>query len=890
MHTITAKFKPINLEISSTSGRINSSNSGDNNSRQSIKHGNRSNNNTNINNKFRLPLLGALSLSALTSSSSIHRGNGAALFAAAANNYTGAATNTNSQKGAAFVTTNSPKQSKQINAETTSHQPIRVEVADDYSMKRGPSPVAFASSIKRSFGLSSTSSTTSLSMSTAKEDSSKTKMSRTPPPLRNFRNSFSHSWIRDLNPEDPENYERSLAQSRGGPGRPVFNGHYVSVRPTPLKNPKLVIYSPDMLSELGFREEEANSEPFVKYFSGDVDGAFENIVEEDTVDEDDAGMKAEKDIETWATPYALSIMGRRYTNNCPYGTGDGYGDGRAISVGEIVVPHSRQSGTTTVSNGDDDDDDDDALYPHAASRYELQLKGAGQTPFCRGADGRAVLRSSIREFLASEAMHNLGVSTTRALSLVVSEKGNTSTRPWYSGSAKARELPRMDDPRLSQYDDRQKRELISQLAAQAKSDPDMMVEEKCAMTTRVASSFVRIGHLDLFARRVEMAQMKGGGKKSPSKEKVKEMSQYQELEDMMWHACYREYYRDAYAPYWETKDAQGAAMALMEGAMTRIAKMVGGWIRVGFVQGNFNADNCLVGGRTMDYGPFGFLDVYHPLSAKWTGSGEHFGFMNQPNAGYANLSVLVESLLPIIDANGGDSDVVRDEMLNKAQTIFTDTVDEVMRTKMGLDCGGDDSSDSAKEAEELWEEMEQLLKIARGDWTLFWRQLTYVAAEYSPAKSGKESGGSYASDYYDGMLTMLLGDKDTNPFYDALTTENRASLRAWIERWHVALAECYRSASERSGDAPTPPEETMRLANPKYTLGEWMLVDAYSKADPGKSPGNPFPAKGGDYSGVHELFDLCKDPYAEGSAEQHRKYYRRAPDESLRAGGTAFMS
>ena len=63
-------------------------------------------------------------------------------------------------------------------------------------------------------------------------------------------------------------------------------------------------------------------------------------------------------------------------------------------------------------------------------------------------------------------------------------------------------------------------------------------------------------------------------------------------------------------PHYENGDAKSAAVPLMEGAMTNIAMMVGGWIRVGFAQGNFNADNCLVGGRTMDYGPFGFLDAY----------------------------------------------------------------------------------------------------------------------------------------------------------------------------------------------------------------------------------------------------------------------------------------
>ena len=98
------------------------------------------------------------------------------------------------------------------------------------------------------------------------------------------------------------------------------------------------------------------------------------------------------------------------------------------------------------------------------------------------------------------------------------------------------------------------------------------------------------------------------------KDDAEKTMRYGELEDMLWHACYREYYDEAYAPYWNEeegkRDAKGAAMALMEASMMKIANMVGGWIRVGFVQGNFNADNCLIGGRTMDYGPFGFVDVY----------------------------------------------------------------------------------------------------------------------------------------------------------------------------------------------------------------------------------------------------------------------------------------
>ena len=266
-------------------------------------------------------------------------------------------------------------------------------------------------------------------------------------------------------------------------------------------------------------------------------------------------------------------MGRRYTNNCPYGDGTGYGDGRAISIAEIIVPHDLDSINL-------DGIDLEAMYPHDASRYELQLKGAGQTPFCRGADGRAVLRSSIREFLASEAMHHLGISTTRALSLIVSDSGDTSTRPWYSDEAQARELPSMDDPRLSRYSDDQKREILRQLAAQMKSDPDTLQQEKNAITTRVARSFSRIGHLDLFARRVEMLAMSEGD------HPVKETRQYQELEDMMWHVCYREFYSSAYEPYFDNRDAKAAATKLLEKSLLGISEMVAAWIRVGFVQGN----------------------------------------------------------------------------------------------------------------------------------------------------------------------------------------------------------------------------------------------------------------------------------------------------------------
>ena len=136
----------------------------------------------------------------------------------------------------------------------------------------------------------------------------------------------------------------------------------------------------------------------------------------------DGDVAAARGLESWCTPYALAIMGRAMTENCPFKNGNGYGDGRAISVGEVVVA------APSPSAGDVD-------APAAAGRWELQLKGAGRTPFCRGADGRAVLRSSVREFLASEAMDALRVPTTRALSLVASAEERAQRRV---GRARAR--------------------------------------------------------------------------------------------------------------------------------------------------------------------------------------------------------------------------------------------------------------------------------------------------------------------------------------------------------------------------------------------------------------------------------------------------------------------
>jgi len=573
------------------------------------------------------------------------------------------------------------------------------------------------------------------------------------------------SWMRQLRP-DPEAAQHAPNKK----SRQVKSGHYVPVRPTPLPQPKLIIHSPEMAAELGISEEACSSQEFLRFFSGDVD--------------------ALTGFESWATPYALCIMGRPMYDNCPFKNGNGYGDGRAVSVGEVIGPKGQ--------------------------RWEMQLKGGGQTPFCRGADGRAVLRSSVREFLASEAMHHLGISTTRALSLIVSG-GETTQRPWYSGDAAGGaglpELPPGAPPEL--------RQMLAAMMRERQSEPDVMIREQCAITCRVAPSFMRIGHLDLFARRA-------------SRPDATEL-QREEHEMIVQHALDREF-----ADVLPGAPLAERALAMFEAAAQRIGAMVAGWLRVGFCQGNFNCDNCLVAGRQMDYGPFGFMDKYDPMFAKWTGSGEHFAFMNQPGAAEANLGTLATALAPLLDQAG--KTVLQQKVLEAKRTVEA-AVEATWCSKLGLGA-------ASGAGIELFRALERLMQESEVDYTLLFRELARVPGL-----------GAHASD------KALLEPLEA-AFYKPPCDTLRERWAAWVRRWIAVLTQ--EGALEGS-------EGRMKAANPKYILREYMLVEAYSSA------------RAGDYAPVHELFRLVRAPYDE-QPELEAKYYRRAPDAALTARGTSVMT
>jgi len=162
--------------------------------------------------------------------------------------------------------------------------------------------------------------------------------------------------------------------------RQVHGAAYSRAVPTPVADPRLLAWTPSVAEAIGITPEQMQSHALLEALSGN------QLL---------PGMQ----------PYAVAYGGHQFGHWAGQ-----LGDGRAIALGEVIGADGK--------------------------RHELQLKGAGPTPYSRHADGRAVLRSSLREFVCSEAMHHLGIPTTRALSLIAT--GDTVVRDmFYDGNPRA---------------------------------------------------------------------------------------------------------------------------------------------------------------------------------------------------------------------------------------------------------------------------------------------------------------------------------------------------------------------------------------------------------------------------------------------------------------------
>ena len=314
--------------------------------------------------------------------------------------------------------------------------------------------------------------------------------------------------------------------------RQVAGAAYSRVKPTPVKNPQLVAGAVDVAALVDLPAEIFSQTEFAQIFGGN------QLL---------AGMD----------PHACCYGGHQFGNWAGQ-----LGDGRAINLGEV----RNQQG----------------------EYWTLQLKGAGPTPYSRTADGLAVLRSSVREFLCSEAMFHLGVPTTRALSLI-------TTGEWVR-----RDMFYDGNPQL----------------------------EAGAVVCRVAPNFTRFGNFEIFSARGDLELLK-------------------KLTDFTIRADFAHLLVDVSAEI--TADVY---LQWFIEVCTRTAQLMAHWMRVGFVHGVMNTDNMSILGLTIDYGPYGWLEGYDPDWTPNTtdAQGRRYRYGTQPRVALWNLAQLANAIYPLINS------------------------------------------------------------------------------------------------------------------------------------------------------------------------------------------------------------------------------------------------
>ncbi|MGI1680176.1 MAG: YdiU family protein [Cellvibrionaceae bacterium] len=457
--------------------------------------------------------------------------------------------------------------------------------------------------------------------------------------------------------------------------RQVSDACYSLVSPAPVRNPSLVAVSSEVAALLNLSNDFLDTKSFLDFVSGN------ELLE---------GMK----------PYAMCYGGHQFGNWAGQ-----LGDGRAINLGEVVNDKNE--------------------------RFSLQLKGAGPTPYSRSADGLAVLRSSVREFLCSEAMFHLGVPTTRALSLV--DTGEQVMRDMF-------------------YDGR-------------------AAHEPGAVVCRVSPSFIRFGSFEIFSARKDLKTLKKLLHYSIStyfphliSSLIREVNSSDSSSEKL-DACTEEQAKNMYIAWFK------------EVAKTTV-DMIIHWMRVGFVHGVMNTDNMSIHGLTIDYGPYGWLEDYDP---QWTpnttdAQNRRYRYENQPGIAQWNLLQLANAIYPLI----GDSKEL-EEAIQQFATDYTVGNQLMMMEKLGLPVEEKDREQELKEEDtELIDDLLKILASTETDMTLFYRGLANVpAASASQNESDSQSTEDELINFIEDSYYLPKEQRETET----------AEMLSWLKRYQHRVGE-----------------------------------------------------------------------------------------------------
>lgn len=294
-----------------------------------------------------------------------------------------------------------------------------------------------------------------------------------------------------------------------------------------------------------------------------------------------------------ADPIAQAYAGHQFGGFSPQ-----LGDGRALLLGELIDRHGQ--------------------------RRDIAFKGSGRTPFSRGGDGKAALGPVLREVLIGEAMHGLGIPTTRALAAAV------------TGDPVFRERPLPG-----------------------------------AVLTRVAASHLRVGSFQFFAARRRVDQVQRLANYAIARHDPALIERFgappvpEPLSPIRPHPIY---------------------LAFLHHVRDRQIALITQWMSVGFIHGVMNTDNMTISGETIDYGPCSFMDFYDPATVY--SSIDHHGryaYANQPQILGWNLARLAETLLPLIDDDEDRAVDKATEVLEQVDPLFRMQWLHAMGRKLGLE-------------------------------------------------------------------------------------------------------------------------------------------------------------------------------------------------------------
>ncbi|KAG9258079.1 uncharacterized protein F5Z01DRAFT_679349 [Emericellopsis atlantica] len=553
--------------------------------------------------------------------------------------------------------------------------------------------------------------------------------------------------------------------------RTVQKALYTWVRPEEQQDPELLCVSPAALKDIGIDPEEAKTEEFRQLVAGN------RLL----------GWDEEKLVGGY--PWAQCYGGFQF------GSWAGQlGDGRAISLFEATNPETKQ-------------------------RYELQLKGAGMTPYSRFADGKAVLRSSIREFVVSESLNALGIPTTRALSLTL--------------------LPH------------------SQVLRERM--------EPGAIVLRFAQSWLRLGTFDILRAR-------------GNRDLIRQLSTYI-AEDVFggWDTLPARLDNppepvDASTPKRgvEASEIQGPDDAA-ENRFTRLyreiarrnAVTVAHWQAYGFMNGVLNTDNTSIFGLSMDYGPFAFMDNFDP--AYTPNHDDHmlrYSYKNQPTIIWWNLVRLGEALGETlgIGAQVDDPTFVEkgieksqeEEVIARAEKIITQVGEEfksvflaeykkLMTRRLGL------LSFKTSDFEELFSEALDTMESLELDFTHFFRRLSALRLEQIATPEARKEIASVFF-HQEGPPKLVTED------------EARGQIAKWLQAWRSRIVEDW---GEGSDTVPAAKDEERRAAmkrvNPNFIPRGWILDEVIRRVE-----------KEGDRKVLDQLMHMALNPFQDRwSGEVH---------------------